>query len=122
MSTTEQPEALHMADTFEWFKKTNHQWTNGQPIHLAAAAELRRLHAENEALRAFYDAARQEIESLQAQAQQCGAGAGCCAQAARIAELEAQLEAVGAGETLCKVNQQSGADVKPLHRHYSLEN
>ena len=41
-------------------------------------------------------AARLEIASLQAQAQQCGAGAGCCAQAARIAELEAQLDA-GAG-------------------------
>lgn len=81
-----------------------------------AAAELRRMHTENETLRhklqtldelgaagddvqllrMGYAAARLEIESLQAQAQQCGAGAGCCAQAARIEELEAQLEAVGA--------------------------
>lgn len=36
------------------------------------------------------------IAGLEAQVWQCGAGAGCCAQAARIAELEAQLEAVGA--------------------------
>ena len=35
-------------------------------------------------------------ETLMAQVQQCGAGAGCCAQAARIETLEAQLEAVGA--------------------------
>ena len=61
------------------------------------AAELQRLQSENDTLRAGYDAARLEIESLQAQAQQCGAGAGCCAQAARIEELQAQLEAVGAG-------------------------
>ena len=40
---------------------------------------------------------QEENEALRAQAQTCGAGAGCCAQAARIAELEAQLEAVGAG-------------------------
>lgn len=59
-------------------------------------AENETLHVENDTLRAGYDAARLEIESLQAQAQQCGAGAGCCAQAARIEELEAQLEAVGA--------------------------
>ena len=44
-----------------------------------------------------HDAARQEIASLQAQAWQCGAGAGCCAQAARIEALQGQLEAVGAG-------------------------
>ena len=55
------------------------------------------LHFENEQLRAGYNAARLEIESLQAQAQQCGAGAGCCAQAARIEALQGQLEAVGAG-------------------------
>lgn len=65
---------------------------------------------------------QEENEALRAQAQTCGAGAGCCAQAARIAELEAQIEAVGAGETLCMVTQQSGADVKPQHRHCSLEN
>ena len=39
-----------------------------------------------------------------------------------IARLQGQLEAVGAGETLCMVTQQSGADVKPQHRHCSLEN
>ena len=97
MTDTKQPEALRLADAMERFTKSSHWWTDGEPIHIAVAAELRSLHTENDTLRAGYDAARREIESLQAQAQQCGAGAGCCAQAARIEELEAQLEAVGAG-------------------------
>ena len=41
--------------------------------------------------------ARLEIASLQARVNECGAGAGCCWQAARIEALEARLEAVGAG-------------------------
>ena len=53
------------------------------------------LRKDRECVTAELAAARLEIESLQAQAQQCGAGAGCCAQAARIDELQAQLEAVG---------------------------
>ena len=97
MTDTKQPEALRLADAMERFTKSSHWWTDGEPIHIAVAAELRRLQSENEQLRAGYDAARLEIESLQAQARQCGAGAGCCAQAARIEELEAQLETVGAG-------------------------
>ena len=92
--STKQPEALILAALND-----AETWPDGLSIVTFAArsaAELRRLHAENESLRTGYDAARLEIESLQAQAQQCGAGAGCCAQAARIEELEAQLEAVGA--------------------------
>lgn len=94
MTDTKQPEALRLADAMERFTKSSHWWTDGEPIHIAVAAELRRLQSENEQLRAGYAQARREIATLQAQAQQCGAGAGCCAQAARIAELEAQLEAV----------------------------
>ena len=37
------------------------------------------------------------IADLEVRVWQCGAGANCCAQATRIEELEAQLEAVGAG-------------------------
>ena len=51
----------------ERFTKSSHWWTDGEPIHIAVAAELRSLHAENETLRTGYDAARLEIESLQAQ-------------------------------------------------------
>ena len=54
------------------------------------------LRKDRECVTAELAAARLEIASLQAQAQQCGAGAGCCAQAARIEALQAQLEAVGA--------------------------
>ena len=89
--TTKQTEALRLADAI----KASGQFTPLQNLD-AAAAELRLLHAENETLRAGYDAARLEIASLQGRVNECGAGAGCCAQAARIAELEAQLEAVGA--------------------------
>ena len=42
--------------------------------------------------------------------------------AARLQAAQAQLEAVTTGESLCSVPQQSGADVKPQHRHCSLEN
>ena len=61
-------------------------------------------------LRIGYAAARLEIASLQARVNECGAGAGCCAQAARIAELEAQLEAVGAGG----VGPLVGAPAQPV--------
>ena len=60
-------------------------------------------------LRTGYAAARLEIASLQGRVNECGAGAGCCAQAARIAELEAQLEAVGAGG----VGPLGGATAQP---------
>lgn len=90
--TIEQPEALRLANVI----KASGQFTDLLSLD-AAAAELQRLHTEIETLRTGYAAARLEIASLQAQAWQCGAGAGCCAQAARIEELEAQLEAVGAG-------------------------
>lgn len=54
MSTTEQPEALQIAATLEAFDMDG------------AADAVRRLHAENTALQAGYDAARLEIESLRA--------------------------------------------------------
>lgn len=113
MADTKQPEALRLAEWFEGNRGSN--WPSCTPQD--AAAELRRMHTENETLRhklqtldelcaagddvqllrMGYAAARLEIASLQARVNECGAGAGCCAQAARIAELEAQLEAVGAG-------------------------
>jgi len=56
---TKQPEALRIASSLELC------W--GDSRIDAAAAELRRLHAENETLRTGYAAARLEIESLMAQ-------------------------------------------------------
>lgn len=58
MSTTQQPEALRLADALE---RPGYGW-HSTPEQ--CAAELRRLHAECEALRTGYAAARLEIESL----------------------------------------------------------
>lgn len=54
------------------------------------------LHTENEQLRAGYDAARLEIESLRERVQQLGQLARDV-NSRRVVELEAQLEAIGAG-------------------------
>lgn len=58
--TDKQPDALRLADTLE---RPGYGW-HSTPAQ--CAAELRRLHAEIETLRAGYDAARLEIESLRA--------------------------------------------------------
>ena len=65
--TTEQPEALQLADDLDAEAGRITQYTNrrGDLLRELAAAELRRQHAEIETLRAGYDAARLEIESLQ---------------------------------------------------------
>lgn len=64
MTDKQQPEALRRADDLEsefaQGRISNHTGRK-------AATELRRLHAELETLRAGYDAARLEIESLQSQ-------------------------------------------------------
>ena len=65
--TTEQPEALQLADDLDAEAGRITQYTNsrGDLLRELAAAELRCQHAEIETLRAGYDAARLEIESLQ---------------------------------------------------------
>ena len=52
MTQEQQSEALQLAEVFERFKGSSHRWTDGQPIHVAVAAELRRLYSENDQLRA----------------------------------------------------------------------
>ena len=116
--------APYLASELRAGKWTPNILQNEAALRDLAADEMERLHAENETLhvenetlrhklqtldelgaagddvqllRTGYAAARLEIASLQGRVNECGAGAGCCAQAARIAELEAQLEAVGAG-------------------------
>ncbi|WP_047219115.1 hypothetical protein [Delftia lacustris] len=63
MSKTEtQSEALELAEFFGSMKKSSHRWYDGVPVHEKAAAELRRLDAENKALRikaARYDYIKQ---------------------------------------------------------------
>ena len=76
-----QPEALRLADEYEYEGFIGkHQFAREEWCR-KAALELRRLHAENASLSTGYDAARLEIESLKANAQ----------------EQEELLAAVGAG-------------------------
>lgn len=62
-----QPEALHLADEYEYEGFIGkHQFAREEWCR-KAALELRRLHAENASLSTGYDAARLEIKSLQAE-------------------------------------------------------
>ena len=87
MTNQQTPAALRLAEELERDPGINRP---------SVVAELRRLHAENVTLQQGYDAARLEIDSLQARVQELGAmlRENRCK---RIAELEAQLEAIGAG-------------------------
>lgn len=58
----EKPEALRLAMTLESFRSSSHRTSDGAPMHLAIAAELRRLHAENEEKDALL---RQALEALE---------------------------------------------------------
>ena len=87
---TKQPEALRLAHIFE--HPLPPEWSD----MVAATKELRRQHAENETLRAGYDAARLEIASLRERVQMLGQLARDV-NSRRVIELEAQLAAVGAG-------------------------
>ncbi len=88
------PKALRIADEFKLCSEYD---SKPSIIDIEKAeAELRRLHAENVTLQQGYDAARLEIDSLQSRVQELGAmlRTNC---SKRIVELEAQLEAIGAG-------------------------
>ena len=61
--TTQQPEALRLAEQYDYGDPAAHSNT----WKVAVCTELRRQHVENETLRAGYAAARLEIESLKAQ-------------------------------------------------------
>ena len=64
MDKKQQPDALRLADEL---CEAIAEYPEPTALEAQAAAELRRLHAENETLRAGYAAARLEIESLQSQ-------------------------------------------------------
>ena len=51
-TSTEQKEALRLAEFFESMQKSSHRWYDGTPVHEKAAAELRRLHARVQELEA----------------------------------------------------------------------
>ena len=87
---TKQPEALRIADDLH--HSITHYGAEDAFTFSAYEAEqcVRALHAENEQLRAGYDAARLEIESLQDRVQQLGQLARDV-NSRRVTELEAQL-------------------------------
>lgn len=70
---TKQPEALRLAGVLRALDARS-RFANAQLT--SASEELEILHAENEALRAGYDAARLEIASLQERAQLAAVSAG----------------------------------------------
>lgn len=129
--TDKQPDALRLADELE-DSLESHDGSSltarCQGIADDAAAELRRLHAENETLRAGYAAARLEIESLNAQlhaAKQINAAQPGVAYEAlpdpwreKLAELAGHLEKCGVawmirtnGGTTYNVGRADGARV-----------
>lgn len=114
MTDNTQPKALRLAEML-----TADEWPGHMTLVSYArecVAELRRLHAENAALQQGYDAARMEIEGLRDRVQELGAMLrGNCNR--RIVELEAQLEAIGAGgvEPLRKTNPLEICGIKTHH-------
>ena len=92
MTQAQQPEAIKLASEYRETMPADvlHLWA-GEVV-----GELRRLHAENATLRSGYDASRLEIESLRARVQELGQMLREN-RSKRIVELEAQLEAIGAG-------------------------
>ena len=82
---TKQLEAIRIAEWLEGIR--GNTWPSYIPQE--AAAELRRQHAEIETLRAGYDAARLEIESLKERVQQGQLARDVNSR--RVTELEAQL-------------------------------
>ena len=83
----ELPEALRLAEILEGDYCPD--WFYEQGVD-EVAAELRRLHAENETLRTGYDAARLEIKSLQARVQELGQQARECSDR-KVVQLESAL-------------------------------
>jgi hypothetical protein len=61
----QKPEALRLADYFDRFEKSSHRTEDGEPLHVAAAAELRRLHEVNAEL---VEALRQLIDDIDSEA------------------------------------------------------
>ena len=62
MTVDKQPEALWLADVLESFRSSSHRTSDGVPMHLAIATELRRLHAENEKLLAVLEEAEYALD------------------------------------------------------------
>jgi FtsZ-binding cell division protein ZapB len=95
MDTNQQPKAAYLAQELKAGKWSPNILQNEVALRQCAADELLRLHAENETLRTGYDAARLEIESLQTRLIHANEQHRLWFD--RSQELEAKLDAVGAG-------------------------
>ena len=93
MTTQQQAYALSLSDELLKGMWVPNVLQNESALRARAAQELRRQHAENETLRAGYDAARLEIASLRERVQMLGQFARDV-NSRRVTELEAQLAAV----------------------------
>ena len=93
MTTQQQAYALFLSDELLKGMWAPNVLQNESALRARAAQELRRQHAENETLRAGYDAARLEIASLRERVQMLGQFARDV-NSRRVTELEAQLAAV----------------------------
>src|SRR5574344_952909 len=97
-----QPEALRLADIGERLNVGVHSQAIAE-AYSEAAAELRRLHAETQDLRTRHYCNTAEIESLQNRVQELGEMARenrskrVIELERRIAEMEEQMAAIGAG-------------------------
>ena len=100
--TMQQPEALRLADIVERLNVGVHSQAIAEE-YSAAARELRRLHAENQDLRTRHYCNTAEIEALQNRVQELGEMARenrskrVIELERRIAEMEEQMAAIGAG-------------------------
>lgn len=95
-SVQDQPdEALRLAETLESFRASSHRTSDGVPMHLAIAAELRRLHAE-------VVAAHTEIGN----------------QARKVAELHAENEANE--RNLCQLTDELAKTVTLLRQAWAV--
>jgi len=95
MSKTEtQSEALELAEFFGSMKKSSHRWYDGVPVHEKAAAELRRLDAENKALIKALEAVEMDVVEI-------GMGESTIGDSARY-KVEDALQQVRAAQAAAK--------------------
>lgn len=90
MDTNQQPKAAHLAQELKAGEWSPNILQNEVALRQCAAEELLRLHAENSTLQSGYDAARLEIESLQARLQELGQMARECSDR-KVVQLESAL-------------------------------
>ena len=90
MDTKQQPKAAHLAQELKAGEWSPNILQNEVALRQCAAEELLRQHAEIETLRTGYNAARLEIESLQARIQELGQMARECSDR-KVVQLESAL-------------------------------